>query len=305
MNNSLERIEQLVERFRIETVRDVNDTVNIRYGVLGSKNADYYVIFLNGRTEWVEKYAYLPDDLELSANTTFVAVDHRGQGGSGGARSYVDSYDTYASDLREVVQKVTNGKPYAVVAHSMGGLIGLYATITGKIKPECLVLSSPLLGLPDQPVPRQIAKPLSRLLDAVGLGNVSSGGGNYSRIAFEHNKLTHDIDLYRRMQESPYKIPGATFGWVTATFDAIDVVFDSERLKNFHTPTLLMVGSEEKVVDPEAIRKWVAINVDRSDLTVLFRLISGGKHELLSEIPKYYEQALRHVRKFLDEHFFK
>lgn len=305
MNSSLERIGQLVERFRIETVRDPNDTVNIRYGVYGSENADRYVLFLNGRTEWVEKYAYLPEDIGMPAGTAFVAIDHRGQGGSGGARSYVDSYDTYASDLRAVVEKATRGKPYAVVAHSMGGLIGLYAAITDQIKPECLVLSAPLLGMPDEPVPRPVAKPVSKILSAVGLGNVSSGGGNFSRTAFERNKLTHDIDLYRRMQDSPYKIPGATFSWVAATFDAIDVVFDPEKLKQFHVPTLLMVGSEEQVVDADAIGRWVRLNADRTDITVLYHMINGAKHELFSEIPQFYEPTLRYVRSFLGKHFFK
>ncbi len=298
MSNSLEKIDRYTEKFRIETVRDHKDTVNIRYGVCGNDNADRFVFFLNGRTEWVEKYSYLPFDLKLPSNTAFVAIDHRGQGGSGGARAFVESYDDYASDLAAVVEKVAAGKPYAVVAHSMGCLIGLYAALTGKINPKCLVLSSPLFGLPDEPVPKPIAKPLSKLLTTLGFANVSSGGGNFSRSTFERNKLTHDVDLFKRMQDTPFKVPGATFGWVAATFSAVDTVFDEDRLKEFHTPTLVLAGSEEEVVDPDSIRRWVRLNSERSGLDVRYHMIAGGRHELLSEIPAIYQQAVTYIKGF-------
>ena len=305
MSYSLEKIDRYTEKFRVETVRDPNDTVNIRYGICGSEKADRFVFFLNGRTEWVEKYSYLPFDLNIPSNTTFVAIDHRGQGGSGGARAFVETYDDYASDLAAVVEKVTGGKPYAVVAHSMGCLIGLYATMTGKIKPECLVLSSPLFGLPDVPVPKPIAKPLSKFLTMAGFANVSSGGGNFSRSKFETNKLTHDIDLFKRMQDSPYKVPGATFGWVSATFAAMDTIFDEDKLKSLRAPILVLCGSEEEVVDPDAIRRWVRINSERSDLDVRYHMIAGGRHELLAEIPAIYNQAITYIKGFLELNFFK
>lgn len=305
MSNSLERIERLTEKFRIETVRDQDDTINIRYGVYGDKKADRYLIFLNGRTEWVEKYAYLADDLQLPSNVGFIAVDHRGQGGSGGARSYVSTYDNYATDLKAVVAKATDGKPYGIIAHSMGGLIGLYATMTGQIAPVCMVLGSPLLGMPNVPVPRPIAKPLSRILNTIGLGNVSSGGGNFSKTAFEYNKLTHDIDLYRRMQDSPYKLPGATFGWVDATFRAMDTVFDEQLLKEYKVPTIILAGSEEQVVDPDATRRWVGLNSDRRDIEVRYHMIAGARHELLSEMPVYYEQAVHYIKAYLAKYFWK
>ncbi len=305
MSNSLEKIDRYTEKFRIETVRDYNDTVNIRYGICGNDNADRFVFFLNGRTEWVEKYSYLPFDLKIPSNTAFVAIDHRGQGGSGGARAFVESYSDYASDLAAVVEKVTAGKPYAVVAHSMGCLIGLYAALTGKISPKCLVLSSPLFGLPDEPVPKPIAKPLSKLLTTLGFANVSSGGGNFSRSTFERNKLTHDIDLFKRMQDSPFKVPGATFGWVSATFAAVDTIFDEDRLKEFRVPTLVLAGSEEEVVDPDSIRRWVHVNSERSGLDVRYHMIAGGRHELLSEIPAIYQQAVTYIKGFLELNFYK
>lgn len=305
MSNSLEKIDRYTEKFRIETVRDQNDSVNIRYGICGNERANRYVFFLNGRTEWVEKYSYIPFDLNIPSDTTFVAIDHRGQGGSGGARAFVETYDDYASDLKAVIEKVTHGKPYVVVGHSMGCLIGLYATLTGKINPECLALSSPLFGLPNVPVPTPIARPLSKFLTTFGLANVSSGGGNFSRSRFESNKLTHDIDMFKRIQDSPYKVPGATFGWVSATFAAIDTIFDDEKLKHFRTPTLVLCGSEEEIVDPDSIRRWVRINSERSGLDVRYHTIAGGKHELLSEIPAIYSQAISFIKSFLQLNFFK
>lgn len=300
-NAILERIDSITAEFRLGSVRSEDDTLDLRYGVryAGTGEPARYVVFLNGRTEWLEKYAYVAEDLNLPDGTAFLAWDHRGQGGSGGLRSYVDDYDTYASDTARIVAQATGGKPYVVVAHSMGGLIALYSTLAGRLAPAALVLCSPLLGLPNAPVPRRLARPLATLLTMLRLGPVSSGAGDFGATPFADNTLTHQPDLYRRIQDSPFKIPGATFGWVAATFRAIDACFDPQRLAALSAPTLVLGAGAETVVDADAFKAWVLAASRDAKAEVQLRLLPGARHELLSEIPDYYEPTLAAIRSFL------
>lgn len=286
----------------IRTVRDRRDTLDLRYGLVTNGAPRQFVVFLNGRTEWVEKYDYLATDLELPEGTGFLTMDHRGQGASGGARAYVDDYDTYAEDVRTVLETAVGGLPYVVLSHSMGALITLHAALKGYIAPKAMVLGSPLLGLPDQPVPRVLAQPLARLLSKCMLGSVSTGAGTFTAIPFENNHLTQNADRYRRMQNGPYKVPGATFGWVAATFKAIGHCFTPAALTNLTAPTLVLGASKESVVDPESLRVWVRAATAHAPADVQLRIINGAKHELFSELPEPYAQAIAAVNTWFRPH---
>jgi lysophospholipase len=282
---------------QLDSCRDASDSLDLRYAKPDTE-CDRYLVFLNGRTEWIEKYDYLPQDLGLDSSVGFVTMDHRGQGGSGGARSYVHSYDDYADDCARVIEAAVGNKPYSVLAHSMGSLIALYATMRSKIKPERLVLCSPLFGLPDKPVPGPLAKPIAGIMRMVKLGTIGTGAGNHTRRSFAKNHLTHDYARYRRMQATPYPIGSATFGWVRATFEATDYIFARENLGRFRTPTLVMAGGAEEVVKPDAIAKWIQSASD-AGCEVSLRWIPEARHELLSELEQYYGPARQEIRKFL------
>jgi lysophospholipase len=302
MSKALDTHAKAAEGFRFGKTRDSADVMDLRYGVLPARTtAKRFVVFLNGRTEWIEKYAYLPHDLGLPPDCGFLTFDHRGQGASGGARAFVDSYDSYARDAAKIVREQVGDLPYAVLSHSMGGLISLYATLKGQLNPALLVLSSPLLGMPTHPVPVKVAKPLSALLTLGGLGAVSSGGGSFTMEPFERNRLTHCIDRYTRMQESPYKVPGATFGWVRASFAAIAECRRPDLLAKLTAPTLVIGGTKETVVDFSAFRSFVELAAQHAPAPVKLTLIPDARHELFSEIPRLYALTLENVRAFLKD----
>jgi alpha-beta hydrolase superfamily lysophospholipase len=289
--------------WNIKFARDKEDSLDLRYGVWPNENKhDRYVIFLNGRTEWIEKYHYLPADLGLPTDVGFATMDHRGQGASGGARATIDHYDSFASDTAAVIEQIVHGRPYVVMGHSMGGLIALYATMSGAIKPESLVLLSPLLRLPQHPLPNPVARSVSKLFSSIKFGSVSTGAGSHTKgIPFETNKLTHHSELYEAMRQTPYPLPGATFSWVNQTFAACDYVFNSQNLASLTTPTLLMAGSKEDVVDPQGFRDWVQLASKGSQAKIKYRMINGAKHELLSEIDQYYQPTLVGLREWFKD----
>jgi len=291
--------------WKIDTLRDQKNELSIRYGYYSSstKNPEKFIVFLNGRTEFIEKYDYLPDDLKLGTNCGFLTLDHRGQGGSGGARGHAENYENFCQDAKLVIDKVVGDKPYAIVCHSMGGLIGLYGHLTGYFSPKKLILSSPLFGIPDQPIPKKIARPLADTMTRLKIGPISAHFGQNNKPKFSKNKLTHSISRYEKIQDAPFQIPSVTFGWVDATFEAIDYIFSAEGINNLKTDVFLMGSPDDKVVDHSAWQKWIKIASAKNDINVGFELFHGAKHELYSEIPKYYDRAvsttLRELEDFL------
>lgn len=296
---------KLNKYWSIETLRSF-DGKAIRYGYYhkGTKPISRIVIFANGRSEWIEKYDFLPELLELPEDTAFVTWDHRGQGASDGERASIDSYDTFAEDMAAILREVSLGKPYAVIAHSMGGLISTYATLTGKIKPQCLSLSAPLFLLPETPIKRSVARRIAKTLNRKPFLHWHTGAGNYDRSRFAKNPLTHSAEAYERMRHAPYKIPSPTFSWVNASFQATDAIFDQSLIKSLQCPILVMGGSNETVVDPTGFSRWSQLAAQHSPSPIRYESVPGARHELFNEIPRYQQRAVSLTKQWLNQYFF-
>lgn len=283
-----------------------NKGPSLRYGVSlpsggTTEQMSRFLVFVNGRTEWIEKYSHVPVDLQLEDDVGFLTWDHRGQGSSGGERAFISDYESYSVDSRHIINKIIKKKPYIMIAHSMGGLIALHATMKGMLNPDALILSSPLLGLPDKPVPRILARPIANVLGRIPASmRLSSGAGAFTKGPFEGNALTNDHDRYEFIKATPYPLGGVKFGWLRATFEAIDFVNDPENLKKLTTPVLILTGSDERVVDPAAIQSWIQKAADHTKAKIEFDVIHGARHELFSETPAYYQKAIDLVRQFID-----
>ncbi|MEZ4742362.1 MAG: alpha/beta fold hydrolase [Bdellovibrionota bacterium] len=149
----------LGRNWSFSTIRDKNNQLSIRYAVHSAApkgSIKKYLVFLNGRTEYIEKYSYLPKDFKLPKDFAFLTLDHRGQGASGGARGHIDSYESFIDDAKIVIDNVVKDTPYIMVCHSMGGLVGLLGHLNQTFSAKKLILSSPLLGLPDKPMPKPL-----------------------------------------------------------------------------------------------------------------------------------------------------
>jgi lysophospholipase len=274
----------------------------IRYATLAPRQAPVtaapWILFMGGRTEWIEKYDYVAEDLS-QAGFNVLAIDHRGQGISQGKRGHIVSYREYAEDVAEVLRVVLpKGASYGVLGHSMGGLIALYAMIKGCIKPQALVMSSPLLGMPDKPVPILVAKPLTKWLSRLGLGGLGSGAAAFDGQSFAQNILTHDPAKFARLALRPYPVPSPTFSWVNATFAALNDVFAPSAVENLKTPILLLQAQEELVVDARAAKDWAAKVKSFAGSDIQYQEIPGAFHEILSETPEIYGNVIQQMKTF-------
>ncbi len=280
---------------------DGRRSVTLRYAInhCPTRPIKRWLVFSNGRSEWIEKYDFLPELLKLPADCGFLTWDHRGQGDSGGKRGSIDNYATYATDAATIIRHVVKDQPYAIICHSMGGMIALYACLMHDLQPQKLVLCSPLLGLYSEQLPSKVLRPFVKVMYQLGFKGIRTGAGRYDKSAFAVNKLTHSIEMFDRIRHSPYRIRSASFGWINATLQATDFVFSPKLLQKFTVPTLIMVGSEERVVDPEAITQWVHAATAASGVDVRLDIIHGARHELLAEIDDYRNNVVTKIKAWL------
>jgi alpha-beta hydrolase superfamily lysophospholipase len=200
------------------------------------------------------------------------------------------------------MEAVAEDLPYAIVSHSMGGLIALYGTLHGQLQPRALGLSSPLLALPHSPLPRRLAKPIAQLIARTRYAQQPTGAGTEKRRDFPGNPLTRSLAGFERVCHSPYPYVSPTFGWVEATFAACDAILDVEKIRTLKAPVRIIGGSHERVIDPSGWSSWCMQAGKETRTPIDFHRVSGGRHELLNEIPRIRQQALKLITTWLQRH---
>ena len=276
------------------------DNIHVRYGIYGAHvPTPHVLVFLLGRGEWIEKYEFLYQRLYEQLACSVVIVDHLGQGGSGGVPSHIESYADYVATIQQLLDGVFQGKSYAIIAHSMGGLIALYGLLTKAFKPTRMVLSSPLIGLPQKPIPRLLARPLARILTDSGLGQLSSFVKTENSYMFSKNRLTSDKEKYQLLKQTPFAIPPPTISWVAASFAACEIIHYDRYLMNLEIPVLVFYGSQEDVVSAQSIVSWCRMARRLSTSILNLVCIPGAKHELFFENDSIVEAVFAKTKIFL------
>lgn len=267
------------------------DGTALRGMVLVPDNPRGHVLLLQGRTEFLEKYAGVAAAL-ADRGFAVAALDWRGQGGS--ARlvadpmmGHVDGFEAFHDDLDALVAHSSVAAlpgPRVMVAHSMGGCAGLgwlHARAGGGV--AAAVFSAPMLGLPLKPPLGWIAPGLVRLLALFGRSRTYAPGGGpepYALGPFADNLLTGDAAAFAALgawlRAHPQAgLGGPSVGWVAAAFKAMNALRD----RPVPVPALFVLGSAEAVVDASAVRR--AATAPGGKLL----LVEGARHECFIETP--------------------
>jgi len=104
-----------------------------------------HVLLVHGLGEHSGRYAAVAAQM-TAAGIAVHAYDHRGNGGSDGARGDVMAWSQLHDDLEDRLAEVRRqaaGLPVALYAHSMGGLIAAGYCLSGRPRPSMVVLSAP------------------------------------------------------------------------------------------------------------------------------------------------------------------
>lgn len=273
------------------------DGRRLRLALWPAEKAAGTVLLLQGRSEYIEKYAPLALDL-VAAGLNVITIDWRGQGLSdrlqGDARpGHIGSFADYQMDMVELVvaaQDLGLERPWHLLAHSMGGAIGLAALMDGlQVATACF--SAPMWGINHSPVPRAVALALADTAVRLGRGGhaaIGTGGGTTYVLdeGFTDNLLTSAPAQWARMLVEAASWPeltlgGASYGWIG------QALRECGRLAAQPSPDLPMlvgVGSRERIVSPTAMRLRVSGWAGAQLLE-----IDGARHELLMETPRLRE----------------
>lgn len=268
------------------------DGLRIRAGVWGADAPHGTVLLFPGRTEALEKYGRAAADLRARGFATLV-IDWRGQGlsdrlHSDPALGDVGRFTDYQRDLAAVMAFLRASslpRPFFLLAHSMGGAIGLRSLLEG-LDVRAAAFSSPMWGIAMASHMVPVAWTLSTVARPLRLGHVMAPGqpaeSYLLRVPFDGNNLTTDPGMwdYMRRQiaaDARLGLGGPSLRWLN------EALRENRRMRPVPspvTPTLTFLGTNEQIVVPAAIRA----RMGRWEGGQLIE-IDGARHEILMESP--------------------
>ncbi len=289
--------------------QDAQDGLRLRIGHWPAAQARGTVLLLPGRTEYIEKYGLTARDLgQLGYGT--LTIDWRGQGLSDRILidvlpGHVGHFRDYQTDLDAMLQLATAlnlPRPWHMLAHSMGGAIGLRGALRGLPFATC-AFSAPMWGIAIKPTLRPVAWLLSWASRQIGLGHLHAPGATRDSYVlsepFETNALTRDREMHAYMvaqlQAHPeLALGGPSLHWL---FEALRECRTLASLPSPDLPCLTILGSQEEIVDiariDSRIARWPGARLEK---------VEGARHELLMETPATRAHVMRQLATFWDSH---
>lgn len=268
------------------------DGVRIRLAITPQgKNGT--VLLFPGRTEYIEKYGRAAAEFAARGFAS-VIIDWRGQGLSDRltkdrATGHVGDFAHYQLDVNAAVKAADSlnlPKPYFLLGHSMGGCIGLRSLQNG-LQVAAAGFTGPMWGIVIDPMQRPVAASLAWLSDRLSFGHIrapGTGAETYvSKEPFDDNQLTTDPEMFAYMKAQTDSYPhlalgGPSLGWLHHALSECKALM---AMKPPSVPTLTFVGTNERIVDRQAIA-----NFKKNWPNGRLEIIEGAEHEAMMETPE-------------------
>lgn len=248
------------------------------------------VLCFPGRTEYIEKYTGAAA-VFARAGMASVAIDWRGQGLADRLHpdrllGHVAHFSDYQRDVAALVALAeAEGLPHPwfVLGHSMGGAIALRAVLE-RLPVAAAVFSAPMFGIQMTPGLRAFAWSLTWGSRRLGLDHTyapSTGREPYVlTTTLADNRLTADETLFSFMQDMLRAHPdlglgGPSLRWLHEALKECNMLMQARAPD---VPAMTFAGSEEAIVDLEAMRRRMANWPGGT-----FRLIQNARHEVMLE----------------------
>lgn len=285
------------------------DGVRLRIGCWRPPEAARGTVFVfPGRTEYAEKYGRIAADFAAAGLAT-LTIDWRGQGLSDRLTDdemsgHVHLFSDYQMDVAamcEAAETLDLPKPWFLLAHSMGGCIGLRAVMSG-LPVMAATFSAPMWGIYISRPLRPVAWSLSWGSRGIGLDHAYAPGTVSTSYVmtepFETNKLTTDKDSYdymiRQVEADPrLGLGGPSLRWL---YEALRETRALARLPAPDLPCLTMLGTQEDIVDTVRIQHRVA-GWPEAQLT----MVEGARHEVLMEGPETRRRLTGDITDFFSQ----
>ncbi|MEO0591532.1 MAG: alpha/beta hydrolase [Pseudomonadota bacterium] len=268
------------------------------------------ILFFPGRGDHYEKYIESLEEWHR-AGWRVTASDWRGQAGSGRLgkdplTGHVEDFAIWIDDLAHLWEVWCSEAPgpHILIGHSMGGHLVTRALAEGRVSPDAVVLSAPMLGFQTPPLPLSVLHTVAHLMNAVGdpmrpAWKWSEKPGELPQA--RESLLTHDPDRYRDEQfwrdERPELAMGpASWRWVERGYESLRRLEAAGAMENVAVPVLILSTTNDKLVSHAA-------NVRAASRLPKGELVEFGKeahHEILREVDVVRGRAMAAVAEFLD-----
>lgn len=312
-NFDLSTIEQLQDKAYSKKIEDFyNDgkegtftgkaNIKIYYKIFEQQNRDKAILISAGRTEAAIKYKELIFDLFNQGYSIYIH-DHRGQGLSDRMidnrdMGYIDTFQFYIDDMKFFYDTFLKPKSYKksyLLAHSMGGAIGMTYLEQNANDFNAAAFSSPMLGF--KPPGCSIVKILNGEKPKYAMGEKAYKDDMTS---FKGNILTGSEVRYYRMvdafsKEPTAKLGGATYHWAHKSCLQFDYIFDN--VAKLNTPFILFSAKNEQIVDPNAHQKFIDA-AQKSGKDAFAYAVENAQHELLIEKDEQRIETINEILKF-------
>ncbi len=217
-------------------------------------------IIAHGFAEHSGRYGHVAKVL-TAAGVNVWALDHRGHGQSEGERGNIESVGSAVADLDlyvDLVASTSSGRPTYLVGHSMGGFISAAYAEEHQDRLAGLVLSAPLL---------HVDPAIAALADAEEVPDLGLA-----------DAVSSDPAVVQAYKDDPLNYLGPPPRDFLRSVGQVEDV--RKRLPELTLPLLIMQGSSDLLVSPQALKDVVA-GVSSQDVTAV--LWPGLWHEIFNE----------------------
>lgn len=253
------------------------------------ENPKAVLLFVHGLAEHSGRYVRTATHF-AGRGVACYAPDLRGHGESQGLKVHVDRFDDYLDDVDAALSLIRErhaGLPIFLVGHSMGGLIAIRHVLLKPGAVRGAVVSSPLLGFHPEADASAVTKLIARLLSAIAPHTLVPSG-------LDPGTLCHDRSVVDAYVQDPLVSHKVSARWYASTSKAMAET--RARAGSLQVPLLLMQSGGDRLVDPEATRRWARAAPEK---LVRFVWWDGFFHEMFNEPER--EQVLARVDAWLDE----
>ena len=283
------------------------DSVKIYYKVFKQADLEKPAILISsGRTEAAIKYKELIFDLYNNGYSIYIN-DHRGQGLSGRMTEdpdmgYVDTFQFYIDDMKyfyDNILKKANHKKRYLLAHSLGGAIGMTYLEQNPYDFNAAAFSSPMLGLSSSVCCATKVLIGKKTKYALGQGEYEE-----DNLSFKKNDLTGSEIRYNRMnaafaESSEARLGGATYQWVNKSCEQFDYINDN--IKNIQTPFILFSAENETIVKPKAHQNFIEEAQQLGKVCEAF-LVENAQHELFIEKDEQRIETINEIFRYFERY---
>ena len=244
------------------------------------------VLIVHGLGEHSGRYEHVAARLRFRGFLP-VAYDHRGHGRSEGSRGVLRNRDDFVQDLAKVVDAVrpTDGTPFTLLGHSMGGLI-VAQFVADAVRPvDALVMSSPALAADLTGWQR-----MQLILSLAFVPNLAIPNG------FDPSVISHDPAVVRAYKEDPLVHDRVSGRLVRTLMEGGAHVLS--RASSWKVPTLLIWAGDDHLVLPAGSATFAALAPAG---VVEAHRFPDAYHEIFNELDA--EPVFATLERWLDSRF--